>query len=76
MVVGGVMYVTGSWSVVHALDARTGAPLWAFDPEVRRRSYALLARAFHLLADVPEDWDAARVRRRVRAHQGAVRPRA
>jgi len=36
LVVGGVMYVTGSWSVVHALDARTGAPLWTFDPEVPR----------------------------------------
>jgi geranylgeranyl diphosphate synthase type II len=28
---------------------------------------ALLTRAFHLLAEVPEGWDAARVRRRVRA---------
>ena len=36
VVVGGVMYVTASWSVVHALDARTGAPLWTFDPEVPR----------------------------------------
>src|SRR3712207_9431872 len=25
---GGIMYVTASWSVVHALDARTGQPLW------------------------------------------------
>jgi len=32
----GVMYVTGSWNIVHALDARTGAPLWSFDPEVDR----------------------------------------
>ena len=36
LVVGGVMFVTGSWSIVHALDARTGAPLWTFDPEVPR----------------------------------------
>jgi geranylgeranyl diphosphate synthase type II len=28
---------------------------------------ALLTRAFHLMAEVPEGWDAARVRRRVRA---------
>ena len=28
---------------------------------------ALLTRAFHLLAEIPEGWDAARVRRRVRA---------
>lgn len=32
----GVMYVTGSWNVVHALDARTGAAIWSFDPEVDR----------------------------------------
>ncbi|TFG93748.1 MAG: PQQ-dependent dehydrogenase, methanol/ethanol family, partial [Myxococcales bacterium] len=30
----GVMYATGSWSVVFALDARTGRELWRFDPEV------------------------------------------
>jgi quinohemoprotein ethanol dehydrogenase len=36
LVVDGVMYVTASWSVVHAIDARTGATLWTFDPEVPR----------------------------------------
>lgn len=36
VVVDGVMYVTASWSVVHAVDARTGARLWTFDPEVPR----------------------------------------
>jgi quinohemoprotein ethanol dehydrogenase len=30
----GVMYATGSWSVVFALDARSGRELWRFDPEV------------------------------------------
>ena len=30
----GVMVATGSWSVVFALDARTGRELWRFDPEV------------------------------------------
>ena len=34
LVKDGVMYVTASWSVVHALDARTGELLWVFDPEV------------------------------------------
>ncbi len=34
IVVDGVLYVTASWSVVHALDALTGAPLWVYDPEV------------------------------------------
>ena len=36
LVVDGVMYTTTTWSVVHALDARTGESLWRFDPEVPR----------------------------------------
>jgi quinohemoprotein ethanol dehydrogenase len=36
LIVGGVMYVTASWSVVHAVDARTGRRLWTFDPQVPR----------------------------------------
>lgn len=36
VVVDGVMYVTASWSVVHAIDTRTGRRLWSFDPEVPR----------------------------------------
>jgi quinohemoprotein ethanol dehydrogenase len=34
VVVDGVMYVSGPWSVVYALDARTGKQLWQYDPEV------------------------------------------
>jgi PQQ-dependent dehydrogenase (methanol/ethanol family) len=34
IVVDGVMYMTSSWSIVHALDARTGQALWSYDPEV------------------------------------------
>jgi quinohemoprotein ethanol dehydrogenase len=34
IVVDGVMYVTSAWSVVYALDARTGRQLWSFDPKV------------------------------------------
>lgn len=34
VVVGGVMYVSGPWSVVYALDATTGKQLWQYDPEV------------------------------------------
>ena len=34
IVVDGVMYVTASWSIVTALDARTGRELWTFDPKV------------------------------------------
>ena len=34
LVANGVMYVSGSWSVVYALDAKTGERLWSFDPQV------------------------------------------
>jgi len=30
----GIMFVTGSWSKVWALDAKTGRQLWFYDPEV------------------------------------------
>jgi len=36
IVVDGVMFVTSSWSIVHAFDAATGAPLWTYDPRVNR----------------------------------------
>ncbi len=36
IVVDGVLYATSAWSIVHALDARTGAPLWRYDPGVAR----------------------------------------
>ncbi|MGI9293688.1 MAG: PQQ-dependent dehydrogenase, methanol/ethanol family, partial [Pseudomonadales bacterium] len=36
LVVDGVMYATSSWSIVHALDARTGELLWTYDPEVAK----------------------------------------
>lgn len=36
LVADGVMYVTGNWSVVYALDAVTGSPLWTHDPGVDR----------------------------------------
>jgi quinohemoprotein ethanol dehydrogenase len=34
IVVDGVMFATGSWSKVYALDARSGEELWTYDPEV------------------------------------------
>jgi PQQ-dependent dehydrogenase (methanol/ethanol family) len=30
----GVMFVTGSWSKLWALDAKTGKQIWAYDPQV------------------------------------------
>ena len=37
LVIDGVMYLSGAWSVVYALDAKTGALLWKHDPEVDRK---------------------------------------
>ena len=34
LIVDGVMYLTGSWSIVYALDAATGRQLWRYDPGV------------------------------------------
>ena len=34
--IGGVLYFTGSYSAVYAVDARTGRLLWKHDPEVWR----------------------------------------
>jgi len=38
----GIIYVTGTWNIVHALDAKTGESLWAFDPDVDRSRAAYL----------------------------------
>ena len=46
IVVDGVMYVTSSWSLVYALDAKTGALKWKFDPHVPREA------GFHACCDV------------------------
>ena len=37
LVVNGVMYATGSWSIVYALNAKTGKQLWQYDPQVPQR---------------------------------------
>jgi quinohemoprotein ethanol dehydrogenase len=34
LVIDGVMYVTASWSILHAIDALTGKKLWSYDPKV------------------------------------------
>ncbi|MBV8770768.1 MAG: PQQ-dependent dehydrogenase, methanol/ethanol family [Deltaproteobacteria bacterium] len=36
LVVDGVMYVSTAWSMVKALDAKTGRLLWSYDPQVPR----------------------------------------
>ena len=42
----GVIYTTGSWSVVYAIDAKTGAVRWTYDPKVARE------RAYFICCDV------------------------
>ena len=37
IVVDGVMYTTGAWSVVYALDAASGRMLWKYDPKADRQ---------------------------------------
>jgi PQQ-dependent dehydrogenase (methanol/ethanol family) len=46
VVSGGVLYVTTAWSKVFAFDAKTGAKLWSYDPEVAG------VRAFSACCDV------------------------
>lgn len=36
LVVDGIMYVTAPWSIVHAVDVRSGKRIWSFDPQVSR----------------------------------------
>ncbi|MFT4937548.1 MAG: quinohemoprotein ethanol dehydrogenase [Paraglaciecola sp.] len=36
----GIMYVTSTWNIVHALDARNGSKLWSFDPLVDKEQAA------------------------------------
>ena len=34
LVVDGIMFLTGPWSKVFAVDVRTGKMIWTYDPEV------------------------------------------
>lgn len=34
IVVDGVMYTSGAWSIVMAIDAKTGREIWRYDPQV------------------------------------------
>ena len=37
LVVDGIMFLTGPWSKVFAVNARTGKMIWTYDPQVPRR---------------------------------------
>ena len=54
----GIIYATGAWSVVFALEAKTGALKWTYDPKVPRE------RAYFFCCDV--------VNRGVALHNGKV----
>jgi PQQ-dependent dehydrogenase (methanol/ethanol family) len=36
LVVDGVMYTTGTWNILHAIDAATGEETWRYDPKLPR----------------------------------------
>jgi alcohol dehydrogenase (cytochrome c)/quinohemoprotein ethanol dehydrogenase len=38
LMIDGALYVSTAWSMVKAYDARTGKPLWSYDPEVPRET--------------------------------------
>ncbi len=61
IVVDGVVYLSGAWSLVFAIDAKTGKQLWTYNPDVRSR-----------LADDPYLSWPARVNRGVAVWQGKV----
>ena len=46
LVQDGILYTSGNWSVVYALDAKTGKVRWTFDPKVQRD------RAYFICCDV------------------------
>src|SRR5690242_14800803 len=46
LVKDGVIYTTGSWSIVEALDAKTGEVRWTYDPKVPRE------QAYFICCDV------------------------
>ncbi len=61
IVIDGVIYISGAWSVVYAVDAATGVILWKYDPDVRA----------HLSKDPSSSWS-ARVNRGVAVWHGKV----
>ncbi len=46
LVKDGILYTSGNWSIVYAIDAKTGKVRWTFDPHVQR------SRAYFICCDV------------------------
>jgi glucose dehydrogenase len=42
IVVDGMMFITAPWSVVFALDAKSGKEIWSFDPEADKPGQVML----------------------------------
>ncbi|MGI9236640.1 MAG: PQQ-dependent dehydrogenase, methanol/ethanol family [Woeseiaceae bacterium] len=61
IVVDGIIYLSGAYSLVFAVDARSGDVIWQYDPDVRS----------HLSEDAAMSW-IARVNRGVAVWQGKV----
>jgi quinohemoprotein ethanol dehydrogenase len=38
IVVDGIMFISGPWSIVYAIDARNGKLIWTFDPKVPKET--------------------------------------
>lgn len=36
LVVDGIMFLTSNWSMVHAINVRTGENIWSYDPKVSK----------------------------------------
>ena len=61
IVIDGVVYISGAWSIVYAVDASNGDVLWKYDPDVRA----------HLGNDPGMSWS-ARAHRGLAVWQGKV----
>jgi quinohemoprotein ethanol dehydrogenase len=44
----GTLYATGTWSVVFAVDVRTGKQKWRWDPEISRQSFVTDAKGIRV----------------------------
>jgi len=40
IVYDGLMYVTATWNIIHAIDAKTGKKIWSYDPKVDKAQAA------------------------------------
>ena len=70
LVEDGIIYTTGTWSVVYAVDAKTGEIRWTYDPKVPREN------AYFICCDVVNRGVGAVPRQGVRGDAGRPPDRA